>query len=106
MSMKAHTYYIIFGRPPIGEAFPLPRLAAPLSLSVCDVVNATFISVTHGQTARRRRTVVGRRLGMRGEARGWSSSGWGGMVCPRLWVVAVEFTTRCMGDWLVTSYTA
>jgi len=31
VTMKAHTYYIIFGRPPIrGEAFPLP-LAAPLT---------------------------------------------------------------------------
>ena len=30
-TMKAHTYYIIFGRPPIGgEASPFPRLAAPL----------------------------------------------------------------------------
>jgi len=25
MTMKAHTYYIIFGRPPIGGSFPLPR---------------------------------------------------------------------------------
>ena len=32
MTMKAHTYYIIFGRPPIGGGrFPLPPLAAPLS---------------------------------------------------------------------------
>ena len=31
MTMKAHTYYIIFGRPPIGGSFPLPPLAAPLS---------------------------------------------------------------------------
>ena len=30
MTMKAHTYYIIFVRPPIGGSFPLPRLAAPL----------------------------------------------------------------------------
>ena len=29
MTMKAHTYYIIFGRPHIGEASPFP-LAAPL----------------------------------------------------------------------------
>jgi len=30
MTMKAHTYYIIFGRPPIGgKLLPLP-LAAPL----------------------------------------------------------------------------
>ena len=32
MTMKAHTYYIIFGRPPIGGKLPhLPPLAAPLS---------------------------------------------------------------------------
>jgi len=24
VTMKAHTYYIIFGRPPIGGSFPLP----------------------------------------------------------------------------------
>ena len=30
MTVKAHTYYIIFGRPPIGGSFPLPPLAAPL----------------------------------------------------------------------------
>jgi len=32
MTMKAHTYCIIFGRPPIGGSFPLPSppLAAPL----------------------------------------------------------------------------
>ena len=30
MTTKAHTYYIIFGRPPIGEASPFPPLAAPL----------------------------------------------------------------------------
>jgi len=29
MTMKAHIYYILFGRPPIGGSFPLP-LAAPL----------------------------------------------------------------------------
>ena len=29
-TMKSHTYYIIFGRPPTGEASPLPSLAAPL----------------------------------------------------------------------------
>jgi len=27
---STHTYYIIFGRPPIGGSFPLPPLAAPL----------------------------------------------------------------------------
>jgi len=30
MTMKAHTYYIIFGRPPIGGSFPPSPLAAPL----------------------------------------------------------------------------
>ena len=31
MTMKAHTDYIIFGRPPIGGKLPLPSpLAAPL----------------------------------------------------------------------------
>jgi len=33
MTMKAHTYYIIFGRPPIGGSFPPPSLAAPLVLA-------------------------------------------------------------------------
>jgi len=33
--MKAHTYYVIFGRPPIGGgAFPLLPLAAPLVVVV------------------------------------------------------------------------
>ena len=31
MTMKAHTYYIIFGRPPIGGSFPPSPLAAPLT---------------------------------------------------------------------------
>jgi len=35
MTMKAHTYYIIFGRPPIGGSFPLP-LAAPLPPTMGD----------------------------------------------------------------------
>ena len=30
MTMKAHTYYIIFGRPPIGGKLPPSPLAAPL----------------------------------------------------------------------------
>ena len=30
MAMKAHTYYITFGRPPIGGSFPPSPLAAPL----------------------------------------------------------------------------
>jgi len=32
MTMKAHTYYIIFGRPPIGGSFPPSPLAAPLPI--------------------------------------------------------------------------
>ena len=36
MTMKAHTYYTIFGRPPIGGKLPPFPLAAPLSLaSIC-----------------------------------------------------------------------
>ena len=35
MTMKAHTYYIIFGRPPIGGKLPSsPPLAAPLPVRV------------------------------------------------------------------------
>jgi len=37
MTMKAHTYYIIFGRPPIGGNFPLPPLAAPLAADEIDL---------------------------------------------------------------------
>jgi len=32
MTMKAHTYYVIFGRPPIGGS--LPPLAAPLGMGI------------------------------------------------------------------------
>ena len=38
-TMKAHTYYIIFGRPPIGGSFPPSPQTAPLSL--CECVNMT-----------------------------------------------------------------
>ena len=34
MTMKAHTYYITFGRPPIGGKLPPPPLTAPLCLVV------------------------------------------------------------------------
>ena len=38
MTMKAHTYYVIFGRPPIGGKLPPSRLAAPSCLTQIDVV--------------------------------------------------------------------
>ena len=34
MTMKAHTYYIIFGRPPIGEASPLPPGGATAAVNM------------------------------------------------------------------------
>ena len=34
MTMKAHTYYIIFGRPPIGRKLPPSPLEAPLKCSM------------------------------------------------------------------------
>ena len=37
MTMKAHTYYILFGRPPIGGSFPLPP------------GGATALQATHGK---------------------------------------------------------
>ena len=43
--MKAHTYYIIFGRPPIGGSFPLPPLAAPLPLAECNGRNVDVTEV-------------------------------------------------------------
>jgi len=46
MTMKAHTYYIIFGRPPIGGgSFPLPPLAAPLPLAECNGRNVDVTEV-------------------------------------------------------------
>ena len=36
MTMKAHTYYIIFGHPAIGGLPPSPPLAAPLSPIISD----------------------------------------------------------------------
>ena len=40
MTMKAHKYYIIFGRPPIGGSFPRSPLAAPLHSS--NVVSLSY----------------------------------------------------------------
>ena len=51
MTMKAHTYYIIFGRPPIGEASPLP-LAAPLTLCRYVCMHVTIFSLTTLQLTR------------------------------------------------------
>ena len=34
MTKKAHTYYIIFGRPPVGGSFPPSALVAPLSIGL------------------------------------------------------------------------
>jgi len=51
--MKAHTYYIIFGRPPIGEEaspFPPPGGATATTLyahNPCDVIHKTK-SMKHG----------------------------------------------------------
>jgi len=45
--MKAHTYYIIFGRPPIGgKLLPLPPLAAPLLLTAMLMYTAAELIVT------------------------------------------------------------
>ena len=39
MTMKAHTYYIIFGRPPIEEKLPpSPLLAAPLHIGLHNIL--------------------------------------------------------------------
>ena len=47
MTVKAHTYYIIFGRPPIGGKLPPFPLAAPLSYTVhCTLYIALYC--THG----------------------------------------------------------
>jgi len=60
MTMKAHTYYIIFGRLPIGGSFPLPP-AAPLNSGVSSdnavavilmqkfYCNTNFFCKHHGQ---------------------------------------------------------
>ena len=47
MAMKAHTYYIIFGRPPIGgEASPPSPLAAPLHTIVISNVLSFFLRIS------------------------------------------------------------
>ena len=43
--MKAHTYYIIFGRPPMGGSFPLPPQAASLPLAECNGRNVDVTEV-------------------------------------------------------------
>ena len=53
MTMKAHTYYIIFGRPPIGGSFPPPPLAAPLS----SPINSTHYAKLYPQNGERNVTV-------------------------------------------------
>jgi len=45
MTTKAHTYYIIFGRPPIGGSFPPFPLAAPLFIS-CSLSASTSPLIT------------------------------------------------------------
>ena len=47
MTMKTHTYYIIFGRPPIGGKLPPSPLAAPLVPR-----NTWFLVPTRGSTSR------------------------------------------------------
>jgi len=48
MTMKAHTYYIIFGRPPIGGSFSLPPGGATAS---CLPVPASSVGDERGSTA-------------------------------------------------------
>jgi len=56
MTMKAHTYYIIFGRPPIGggRSFPPSPLAAPLPTACCVVVDAACLYAVSTSSACRR----------------------------------------------------
>ena len=52
MTMKAHTYYIIFGRPPIGGSSPLPPGGATASDPVpCLVREVTASGVRCGELA-------------------------------------------------------
>ena len=46
MAMKAHTYYIIFGRPPIGGKLLPSPLAAPLHTIVISNVLSSFLGIT------------------------------------------------------------
>ena len=43
-ALKAHTYYIIFGRPPMGGSFPPSPLAAPLVLQTADDPDAVLFA--------------------------------------------------------------
>ena len=52
MTMKAHTYYIIFGRPPIGGKLPALPLAAPL-VAMC-ITSTQWPTVHCRQTDGRR----------------------------------------------------
>jgi len=45
MTMKAHTYYIIFGRPPMGGSFPPPPWRRNGNVRVTTVINASVLSV-------------------------------------------------------------
>ena len=45
MTMKAHTYYIIFERPPIGGELPASPLAAPLLTPHISVHSAAISEV-------------------------------------------------------------
>ena len=50
MTMKGHTYYIIYGRPPIGGIFPpSPSLAAPLYLVT--LIYSCIIFSEHGRAS-------------------------------------------------------
>ena len=64
MTMKAHTYYIIFGRPPIGGSFPPSPLTAPLlwSVSATDKAHKS-VAIPNYYTERNLRALCG----------GWSS---------------------------------
>ena len=42
MTMKAHTYYIIFGRPPMGGSFPLPSGSATEQSHYSDIISKPF----------------------------------------------------------------
>ena len=52
MIMKAHTYYIIFGRPLIGGKLPPSPLAAPLTLCRYVCMHVTIFSLTTLQLTR------------------------------------------------------
>ena len=58
MTMKAHTYYIIFGHPSIGRSFPLPPLPAPL----CSIVSERRVAPFAYRTAVRENPPQQRRI--------------------------------------------